>query len=361
MNKKNNFDFLRFVFAIMVVVSHAYPLSGDTESSQWIYKITDGQIVWASIGLNGFFVISGFFIYKSLIRSSNLLSYFRKRFLRLFPGLFVVLLLTILLAPNVYKGDIPFFMNREVYTYVPNNMMLYTFQSSIKGIFDNNSYHSINGSLWTLRYEFSLYVAIAILYFVKRKLLVTKVILFSSLVLLIFVCNTSLDRFAGSSIIGMQGYHILNFSAFFVCGSFLASLGFDEIKNKGKLFMVVFLLLVVSVLIVSVYFNKYNTFKHILFPIIILLIGYFPIPLLSNFRKIGDMSYGIYIYSFPIEQTFMYYFKFNIYELMISSLVVSIIFGYLSWHFIEKKALKYKKDLYFNSLIKQTRQIFIRS
>jgi peptidoglycan/LPS O-acetylase OafA/YrhL len=92
-----------------------------------------------------------------------------------------------------------------------------------------------------------------------------------------------------------------------------------------------------------------------------LLIGYFPIPLLSNFRKIGDMSYGIYIYSFPIEQTFMYYFKFNIYELMISSLVVSIIFGYLSWHFIEKKALKYKKDLYFNSLIKQTRQIFIRS
>ena len=64
MNKNNNFDFLRFLFALLVVISHSYSLSGSNESSQWIYRITDGHIVLAQIGLSGFFIISGYFNFK---------------------------------------------------------------------------------------------------------------------------------------------------------------------------------------------------------------------------------------------------------------------------------------------------------
>lgn len=338
----NNFDFLRFLFAILVVVSHSFALAGVGESYQWLSKMTNHQINWASIGLNGFFVISGYFIFQSLERSKDLLDYFKKRFLRLFPALFVVLLLTIVLAPLVYKSEIPFFKNNAVYTYLPNNISLYNFQSSIKGIFDGNAYHSINGSLWTIRYEFSLYIAVALLFFFRtQKQLVTVILLFvfTIFMLLYIFC---LNRFGGSSLFGLQGLHILNLGTFFISGSLLASLQFEKIKHKSVIFGIS-----VLILMLSLYFNCYDSVKHLVFPIVILLIGFIPLPFIRAFGKFGDMSYGIYIYSFPIQQTLMYFFKLKTYELLIFSVMLSIVFGYLSWHLIEKRALKYKRKFIF--------------
>jgi peptidoglycan/LPS O-acetylase OafA/YrhL len=341
MIKNNNFDFLRFLFALSVVISHAFPLSGSNESFQWIYKITNGQIVLAQIGLSGFFVISGYFIFQSLERSKDLLDYFNKRFLRLFPALFVVLLLTIVLASFIYKSEIPFFKNSAVYTYLPNNLSLYNFQSSIKGIFDTNTYHAINGSLWTIRYEFSLYVALAVLFFLKKQKQLQLILI--SLVYLIFyvLYNFYLSRFGGSSLFGLLGLHVLNLGTFFIGGSLLASLQFEKIKNKNLILFVSLL-----ILMLSLNFNCYDLIKHIIFPVVVLLIGFIPLPFLRTFGKFGDMSYGIYIYSFPIQQTLMYFFKLKTYELLILSVMISILFGYLSWHLIEKKAIQYKKAQY---------------
>lgn len=344
MIKNNNFDFLRFLFALLVVVSHAFPLSGSNESFQWIYKITNGQIVWAQIGLSGFFVISGYFIFQSLERSKNLLDYFKKRFLRLFPALFVVLLLTIVLAPFVYKSEIPFLKNSAVYTYLPNNLSLYNFQSSIKGIFDTNAYHAINGSLWTIRYEFSLYVGLALLFFFKKQKQVVLFLCSFSFLLFYFLHNFYLSRLAGASIVGLQGLHVLNLGTFFIGGSLLACLQFEKVKNKGLI-----LIGSVLILVLSLRFNCYDSVKHIVFPLIVLLIGFIPLPFLCTFGRFGDMSYGIYIYSFPIQQTLMYFFKMDTYILLIYSVILSIGFGFLSWHLIEKRALKYKKESFMVS------------
>lgn len=344
MNKNNNFDFLRFLFALLVVVSHSYPLSRSKESSQWIYQITNGQIVWAQIGLSGFFIVSGYFIFQSLQRSKNLIDYFKKRFLRLFPALLVVLVLSIILAPLVYEGAVPYWGNKEVYTYLPNNISLYNFQSGIKGIFDKNYYHAINGSLWTIRYEFSMYIALSLLFFFRKNKVLVQVLLSIMFVVFYLSYNFFLDRIGGSKIFGMQGLHILNLGTFFVCGSFLASLQLEQIKNKGFIILG-FILIGVA----SIYFNYYDSVKHFILPVIILVFGFIPLPFFSTFGKIGDMSYGIYIYSFPIQQTLMYFFKWNTYELMIDSVILSIGFGFLSWHLIEKTALKYKKNTFFKT------------
>lgn len=339
MIKNNNFDFLRFLFALLVVVSHAFPLSGSNESFQWIYKITNGQIVWAQIGLSGFFVISGYFIFQSLERSKHLLDYFKKRFLRLFPALFVVLLLTIVLAPFVYKSEIPFLKNSAVYTYLPNNLSLYNFQSSIKGIFDTNAYHAINGSLWTIRYEFSLYVALSFLFFFRTQQRIVCIILLIGFSVFILLYTFYLNRFGGSSLFGLQGIHLLNLGTFFIGGSLLASLQFEKIKYK-----VLILGLSVLILLLSLYFNFYDSVKHFIFLIVVLLIGFIPLPFIHTFGRFGDMSYGIYIYSFPIQQTLMYFFKMSTYSLLIYSVLLSVVFGFLSWHLIEKRALKYKNN-----------------
>lgn len=336
-SRRNNFDFLRFLFALFVVMSHSYSLSGDNESNQWIYKITNGQIVLARLGLDGFFIISGFFIYKSLEHSTGIFNYFQKRCLRLFPALFIVLLLTLIFVPIVYSNSIPFLKNKEVLTYLPNNLSLYGFQPIISGVFDNNPYHSINGSLWTIRYEFSLYIALSLLYFFKQNKTVVKLLLMLCLVGLLIIFNFYLKRFSGSSFLGMNGYQMLDLGTFFVCGSLLASLNFEKIKRKE-----IVLIVAVLIAVASLGLNVYTHIKHVILPIIIVLIGFIQLPVLSNFGKIGDMSYGIYIYSFPVQQTLMYIYKLNVMQLMFWSVIISILFGYLSWHLIEKRALKYK-------------------
>lgn len=283
-----------------------------------------------------FFIISGYFIYQSLQRSSSLFSYYKKRFLRLFPALFVVLIITLLLSPFVYEGNVSFFENKEVYTYLPNNLSLYGFQPVINGIFDNNPYHSINGSLWTIRYEFSLYITLSVL-IVFRKYQQVKVVLLGLCFLCFFVVyNMFLYRFSGSSILGMNGYEILDLGTFFICGSLLASLNFEKISKKWLL------ALTVSITIAAIYFNVYDLVKHIVLPVTILSFGFIPLPFFSTFGKIGDMSYGIYIYSFPVQQTLMHFYKLNVLQLIFWSVLLSILFGYLSWHLVEKKALRYK-------------------
>ena len=84
--------------------------------------------------------------------------------MRLYPALLIVLLLTIILTPFVYQGDVPFYYNKSLLTYLPNNLSLYRIQYVIDGVFEKNPYKSIiNGSLWTIPYEFTMYILLSFL------------------------------------------------------------------------------------------------------------------------------------------------------------------------------------------------------
>ncbi len=87
----------------------------------------------------------------------------------MFPGLFIVLLLCILLIPFIYLDEEVLFSNRGYWTYFPNNLSLYGFQGVVPGVFDSNPYHAINDSLWTIRYEFTLYMFVMSLFLMKGK------------------------------------------------------------------------------------------------------------------------------------------------------------------------------------------------
>lgn len=337
MHTQNNFHFLRFIFALLVVISHSYALSGGEISSQWIYQITDGKVVLASIGLNGFFIISGYLIYQSLQRSKSLLDYYWKRVLRVFPALFVVLLLSVLLAPIVYSSEIPFYRNVEVYSYVPRNLLLYPHQPKIEGIFSDNPYKAINGSLWTIRYEFTCYILLSALFLFKSNRLWSRVLLFAASSIMYIGYVFFIDQLGDLSVLNLVGFEVLQLGTFFVIGSFLASLDIEKLFSKWMVFVTL------GILILSIVFDFYNESKHIIFSLLVLSIGFTPINFMANFAKYGDMSYGVYIYSFPIQQTLVYFFDLGTYALLLNSVILSIIMGYLSWHLIEKQALKRKK------------------
>ena len=152
MDRNNNFDCVRLIFATFVVISHSYVLTGASEGD-FLYRATSGQTMFSHVGVAGFFVVSGYLVFESLCRSTSVVDYLRKRVRRIVPALLVMLLITLMVLPVVYDSSIPYTKNVEVWTYLPRNLLLAT-QYHIAGVFENNPYpRVINGSLWTIRYD----------------------------------------------------------------------------------------------------------------------------------------------------------------------------------------------------------------
>ena len=103
MDRSNNFDFIRLIFATFVIISHSYVLSGDTEGD-FLYRITNGQTMLSHIGVSGFFVVSGYLVFQSLCRSLSVREYFIKRVRRIVPALFVMLCITLLMLHSGSRG-----------------------------------------------------------------------------------------------------------------------------------------------------------------------------------------------------------------------------------------------------------------
>ncbi|MGI9579611.1 acyltransferase family protein [Chryseobacterium sp. RRHN12] len=344
-SRSNNFDFLRLVFASLVVITHSYALSGAAQGDP-LSQLTHGQMEFSYLGVHGFFIISGYLIFKSLLRCKGLPDFYWKRLLRLFPALLVVLFLTVLLAPAVYESTVPYLKNTSVYTYIPQNLTLFFRQKGIDGVFETNPYkHSINGSLWTICYEFSMYVMVSFLFFIREKTFVKIV------VILLFISSYILSIFHPYFLYGLfhklalGSNHFYNLMCFFAGGMVLTYL------NTNKRTENILIILSFIVLVVSLYLNIFRYTCYITMPLLVILIGKSSTRYLNKVGEvIGDTSYGIYIYSFPIQQALMYFFKLDTAMLFIFSLPLSILLGYISWHLIEKKALGYK-DLFTEKAI----------
>jgi peptidoglycan/LPS O-acetylase OafA/YrhL len=335
---RNNFDFSRLLFAIFVIITHSYSLSGIPEKD-WLYSITHGQTSLSYIGVRGFFIISGYLIFQSLERSKTITSYYWKRILRIFPGLFIVLLLTVIFGFVVFEGSFGMYLKtRTMWTYIPNNIVLYRLQNQIEGIFVKNPYPGIiNGCLWTLPYEFFFYICISLLFFFKKNI---KYILVSILLILLLIARLFyIHEFEKYSYASLDGIYVADMGAFFMGGAFLSAIKIEKIPYKS--FVLITLLVLFIILTSCNYFEKS---QYILLAPIVIIFGILSTPYINSISAVlGDFSYGIYIYGFPIQQTLMHYYHFNFWELMLASIPLSVLFGALSWHFVEKKALQLKK------------------
>jgi peptidoglycan/LPS O-acetylase OafA/YrhL len=334
----NIFNFLRLLFALSVIISHSYDLSG-TPGGDYLNRITGGQVTFSHIGLCGFFVISGYWVFRSLERSKGLKDYFKKRALRIYPGLAVMLLLTVLLGAFVYERDLyGYLTNVSAWTYLPKNLSIFKSQGKIDGIFTDSVYNpTINGSLWSLLYEVSFYIVLAVLFFFRKRIQLSVVVILLTFLLTtrFFAYEQSLERrFI------LEAHLVLLFAPFFFAGVLLAL-----IKAEQWPFRRWIMIILVVVLTGFTIAGQFHVVSYFTLPLIVILLGFTSWPAMHRLlsaNRLGDISYGVYIYSFPVQQTLMHYFKFNAIELMVSSLIISVALGFLSWHLVEKRALKLK-------------------
>jgi peptidoglycan/LPS O-acetylase OafA/YrhL len=156
---KNNFNVLRLIFAIFVLITHSFVLSDNTIKEP-LGLLTSGQVNFSYVGLRGFFTISGFLIFQSYLRSVSGLEFMRNRILRILPGLIAVSIFTILIVcPLISSYSIrQYFSIKNTYLiFIESIDPLFNrnTHASAPGVFEKNVYtDQLNGSLWTISYEF---------------------------------------------------------------------------------------------------------------------------------------------------------------------------------------------------------------
>nr|WP_315240880.1 acyltransferase [uncultured Flavobacterium sp.] len=327
---KNCFDFLRVIFCAIIILSHLYELS-ECASLSFLSFFYDKGI----LGLQAFFIISGFLVAKSYQRTSTLKKYFIKRAKRLFPAYIFLLLLTVIGMSIFSKyGFFDYFTNTDIYKYFVWNIMFLNFMHPcLPGIFENNLLCAVNGALWTLKVEESFYIFLPFIFYLIRKTkkatVVIMIIYFLSL-LYWYVMDEIFDKPLLAK--QMPGYLV-----FFSVGIFL-NLNLKYVLKHSKQ---LFLMAIISLLLTYFFRFQINFLYPASFGLLIIIIAY-NFPLFNGFGKYGDFTYGLYIYHFPIIQLFRQYDLFNKYNAIVMAIVVVLItlfFAVFSWVFVEKRFL----------------------
>lgn len=335
----NNFTFLRFAAASMVIVAHAYDLQGVPGLEDPLRRLTGHSMGWA--GVSVFFVMSGYLIMKSLARTPNLIQFARARALRIFPGLAVCMVLTVLLAGLFLTtlSTAAFFGSGQTAKYLAGNISLLSLQHHLPGVFEANPRpRAVNGSIWTLPYEVACYIMAAALsafgmFKSERMRVVTFVIaaLLSVLFTALHPATGEVGLFARLAI-----FHDLAFC--FLLGMAYATFG-DRITMRWWYTPIAAL---IAWLLASTPF--YTMALSVTVGLFVIWLAFVPSPLLRRLSRAPDYSYGIYIYAFPIQQTLIQFAPGLTPPMhaLIAFLLV-LIPSSLSWHLVEKPALRFKK------------------
>lgn len=330
-HRDNCFDIIRLFAAITVIISHQYSLSGLSE------PIFLGMSTYGGVAVIVFFAISGFLITKSCMRSQGFISYISKRARRIFPALLpCAIFMYLVLGVYLRWGDLSSYINISI---LKNIISVVTIQGAPphSGIFDGFIHpYSLNDSLWTLPLEFLCYLLLGVVFFLFKNalkaMLISFVVLFIISIYLLF--NKTSIVFFG---VVLQALPVRALS--FLTGAVMAlTISYwNDKKIKKYIFMISFF-----ILLSVAYKNEINVLGYILLSIITIVVGCsFKDKIISGRF---DYSYGIYIYSFPVQQFIINKLQFEFYFGMFVSIIVSIFFGFLSWHFVESKFLKVNKS-----------------
>lgn len=339
---KNNFNILRFLAASFVIVSHGFELPTGITQRDIAFTLTGRTLSWYAV--NVFFVISGYLIFVSWQRKPSLILFFRARFLRLIPGLFTMLLITVPTL-GVAFSILPlshYITDTQTIKYFLGCLSIVFVKYELPGVFTANPLRAVNGSLWTLRYELLCYVGIAAAGCVGlfklphlRKMILLVGIVLSSM-LLIWLDATGYGQ--SNDTLGML-YELERLSMCFLLGSL-----YSEFEGRIPIkFTVLIGLLALMILLVRT--SLFAPVANVATAYATIWLAFIPSGKWIQWtRSAPDYSYGIYIYAFPIQQALISLMPGISPAANISlGFFFTLIFAAASWHVIESPALSLKR------------------
>jgi peptidoglycan/LPS O-acetylase OafA/YrhL len=332
--RPNALNGLRLLLAAGVLLWHSFALTGATFN----WGDPAAQLL-GQVFVDGFFAVSGFLIATSWIRTPRVRAFLVARALRIFPAFWVCLLLTaFLFAPLsvvLAGGSDPWavFSSAGPYFYVLGNAGLIIFQRGIEGTLTSVAYpEAWNGSLWTLSWEFLCYLGVVVLGYCK--VLENRLVLWGIFGLILTA--TVFELVVESDSITIAS--VLRFGITFMAGVVVAAYR-DRIPVRASL-----IVLSIAVVVFASWAPSYRLIAALpLAYALIALGGAISHPKLQ-FKN--DISYGLYIYGFPVQQLIASSaLDMNVFVFWLLSAGGATVFAIGSWFIVEKPALRLKSKL----------------
>jgi peptidoglycan/LPS O-acetylase OafA/YrhL len=325
------FDCLRLAAAFSVLFGHCYALTGEGEP---LAQLSQGRLGFGDTAVYTFFAISGYLVTQSWHRDPSFNRFLARRVLRIVPALiFVIVASFAIVGPlTTTLGASDYFSQPAAWSYL-TKIFIYPVQYALPGAFANNPFPNIvNGSLWTLRLEFGLYVMTAILGWLSilRCRLVNIGLALICLMMIVVLTQTELLN----RIPFLHQTTVLFENALpFFAGAALAQRKFDL-----RLIRATIVLALLNVLLI--FTPAFKSLFLLTLPLVVIVIARCSTCDLSRF---GDYSYGLYLWAFPVQQSVVH-FAPNITPIRLFLLAGTVAFvcAIVSWHLVEKHALALK-------------------
>ncbi len=318
-----------------MLVSHAYPLTG--RPSEPLAEVT-GVATLGLVGVQMFFAISGYLVATSWLADPQAGRFAARRLLRILPALAVVVATTALVlgplvtsrSPGAYFGD------AETWRYL-SGALTYPIRYHLPGVFPANPVAGVvNGSLWTLPFEMLMYLGIVVL---GTCGLLRRIGWLAAL--LAAVCGASavawrLGETHDVVVADIDVRYLLTFAIAFVAGTVLA-IARTRVPRSW---------LVATIALAACALLLHRPWLRIWLPLAVayatIVFGERPIEPIWRIGSRNDVSYGLYLYAYPVQQLLVASGVTSVIGLVATSVPIATACAFASWRLIEAPALRRK-------------------
>lgn len=338
----NNFDFLRLALSVLVIFSHSYPLGTGSETAEPLNRWTHGQMTFGAIAVDLFFIMSGYLITASAVRSRGLGDFLVKRVRRIYPAFAMNSLLTLLVVVPLAGGHLAGSPEHKAAYWSLQVLRLQEFRT-FQSFASNPFPIVVNGSVWSISYEFWCYIGIAMLSFaglLRREWFLLLCFLAAWMVGIVFQAEGWI--WSGGLLRSLLGVpEIWARLLPFYLGGTVFYLFRDRIRWNGW----AALGCVAALLAASFFPLGWVTVFPLVGPYVTFFIAFHPVPVLQDVGRFGDFSYGTYLYAFPMQQLLMEALGHTVTPWILFGMAtpLTLLLAIGSWYGVERHLLASKR------------------
>lgn len=337
--RENNFDFIRLVLASLVILSHSPELRDGNRSRELLTRVFH-TLSFGELGVDGFFLLSGYLIVASWLRQPDLKRFVAKRILRIYPGFIGASLICAFIIGPLGSNASHYFRDFDFARFFTGAILLHpTGVPRVSEFFPN-----VNGAMWTISYEFRCYMIVAVLGF--SRIFKDRRMGFVFLGLAVFFSlnpgAVAFFSFPGSYLLtGTNPLQLISFMVFFSSG------GIYYLFRNCIPFRLIYALAASILLAFCLFYARAAPSAVAIFGgYILFYIGYSKNKIFKYVRPTRDISYGVYLYGWPVEKLFLWWFPLiSPWLLFVLTLGGSFMCGLMSWGFIESPFLGFRRKI----------------
>ncbi len=337
--RDNNFNFIRLMLALLVLLGHAPEmLDGNKSREPLTILFHNPNLSLGSAAVAGFFLLSGYLILLSWERRPQLGDFLAKRALRIYPAFLVASLISAFIVGAFGAPKATEYLSQIKLTLLIKSALLLRIPD-VPPTFIHQPTGSVNGAMWTIEFEFRCYLLVAFLGLCglsKRRYLWLAL----SVLLLVLCVWPALENlnFRGERLLFA---HLPSFAC--LTGTFMAGGCFylfrDSIAftRRGCWMATVALIAgCFSPLIVPIALSSAGAY-------LLFALAWARVPLLERFKRGADISYGLYLYGWPVQQLAVLAVpRLPPLVLFGVSALICAICGLASWFGVERPFLRLK-------------------